>query len=1072
MKSPVSKPVLAIVGLGLALSAFVVWFGLHSRKPATAEVAPVVVQKSEAPAVPKFLTEPAKKNSAAPAAVAVANNISLAVIPISLTNVLIATENNVDAAMKSLPSGTQTYGGIEFWLQGAVQLQSVATRDEQRKNFRASISVALDETNFTDGKAVVTQRGKGIASIYILGGVRFGTLQAGEKFADVVWHYADGVTLRSGLQYDVHLRDWARKPYESPAQLPNALTKVAWHGEHPTRKDRSLRLYRVALVNTHPEKTIQSIEFVSAMTRPSLFVSALTLDPLLPGARPDSLTSQEFPDAELNGQLQLFVQDSEGHPLPGAQVSANSSSKPMGAVAQKFTTDNNGQVLVRFPDSELETLDVSAEHENFSGRKMLWDVKSGDQLPPSYTLKLQPEIKLGGLVVDESDSPVMAADVELHRFWSSNDDSPRKKGEQAAFSSLLLKTDAAGHWEAKGLPSALLDHISANIKHPDFVGTNFNVSGEHHQELLAETFKVVLHRGLEVAGRVTDGSDNLIAGADVWAGKRNYRDRQATKTDSAGIFHFHNVSAGEVVFSASAHGRAADSKSCIVKPDMAEIIFRLATGHVIRGVVQDESSSPISGVRVVLEGNGDIGRTYEFATTTGTDGRFEWDSASAKSAQFYIGKQGYEQLRNKELSPDTDNVVVLHKPRQIQGRVVDANTGNVITKFRIGVGRPPAGDRFYPDYPGMKEYSDPNGMFTLDLSEEEDTYVKAEADDYAEKIERLPAPQNGTGVQVTLRLKPSAALHGVVVSPDGRPLPGVSVTLTGGGNNGSISLDGTKINSYSGSKISVTDAEGKFALQSPPETGGMVVAVGEAGFAYVPVEAVRASSTIVLQPFGKIEGTLKIGGQPGAGKDLILTFTASGLGSSWDAYKRTTDAQGRFTFDNVPPGEVNIQRLIKQGENSWGFSDSTSVTVKPGETAQVSLGDNGAVLAGHIRFEIQPTNEVAPIFEGRLSGTMPQAAHFNTSEEAQAFYQSAEWKALMKTHKNYSLEVKPDGAFTADNVAPGNYSLEVSARVGGDHSWEHPPVAEGNTSITVPESFDPATPIDVGEVLLKPPTRQ
>jgi hypothetical protein len=35
--------------------------------------------------------------------------------------------------------------------------------------------------------------------------------------------------------------------------------------------------------------------------------------------------------------------------------------------------------------------------------------------------------------------------------------------------------------------------------------------------------------------------------------------------------------------------------------------------------------------------------------------------------------------------------------------------------------------------------------------------------------------------------------------------------------------------------------------------------------------------------------------------------------------------------------------------------------------------------------------------------------------------------------------------------------------------WEHPPVAQGNTQFTVPDSFSPSQPIDIGEVQLTPP---
>jgi hypothetical protein len=267
--------------------------------------------------------------------------------------------------------------------------------------------------------------------------------------------------------------------------------------------------------------------------------------------------------------------------------------------------------------------------------------------------------------------------------------------------------------------------------------------------------------------------------------------------------------------------------------------------------------------------------------------------------------------------------------------------------------------------------------------------------------------------------------------------------------------------------MTTTDAEGRFKISSAPDDG-MVVAAGEPGFGRALLAEVRSSGTLMLQAWGRIEGTLKIGGQPGAGKDLLFNLTIPGIGTDFNGFKSTTDDQGQFTMEKVPPGEGAIVRLIKTSPSSWTHSDSTAVMVKPGETTQVTLGDNGAVITGRIRFENSPTNVDALSFEGNLAGQMPEQPAFNSQAEAQAFYNSPEWKELMKLHKNYAIEIKPDGSFTADDVAPGVYSLNISARLRSQRPWEHPPLGQGNAQITVPDSFSPTMPINIGEVELKP----
>jgi hypothetical protein len=50
--------------------------------------------------------------------------------------------------------------------------------------------------------------------------------------------------------------------------------------------------------------------------------------------------------------------------------------------------------------------------------------------------------------------------------------------------------------------------------------------------------------------------------------------------------------------------------------------------------------------------------------------------------------------------------------------------------------------------------------------------------------------------------------------------------------------------------------------------------------------------------------------------------------------------------------------------------------------------------------------------------------------------------------------------------------LHLSARLRSLRPWEHPPVASGETQVTVPDSFNPSSPVDAGEVVLRPNPQQ
>ncbi|MEY4916329.1 MAG: Thiol-disulfide oxidoreductase ResA [Verrucomicrobiota bacterium] len=1065
MKNSISKPVLVVVGLGLLLIVALLWFGLH-RQNKSAPPAPVAVEKPAAATAPAFLQKPISTPAKPAPKVVVADDHLLPVIPISLLKTLSEDPAYNGSAMSSLPSGTQKYGGIEFWLQGILRLQGTGTRDFESSHFRTSVVVPLDETNGATG--VVWERGKNIAAAYILGGSLYSSEKSHEKIADVLWHYDDD-TVSSPLEANRHLRDWVRQTYEEPARLPNPLTKIAWHGPHPTRTDVTLRLYRIGFINPHPEKTVRAIEFLSAMKKPSLFVAALTLDPLLPGARPDNLTSEEFGDPELRGLLQLSVQDAEGRPISGADVRSGFNAWNKGSPARHATTDVAGLAQVRYDDA-AESLEVNAEADGFSGRMMLWDVKGGDQIPATYILKLTPELKLGGIVVNAENLPVAGASVTTYRFWRGP--ISNGKGEQASYSRQALTTDAQGRWQAKGVPPTLLDSIGFNVSHPDYVTANnvSGISGAVEQQLRAGTYKTVLQRGQSVRGRVVDGQEQPVASASVRVGQKYSSDRKETKTDADGRFTFSAVKTDEVLFSASAKGFSSEAKNILVKADMAEIIFRLKAGSTIRGHVQDESAQPLAGTRVNLSGNyGDpLYDANDFSATTDANGDFSWDSAPNQAMKFDVNKSGFES-KSAKLEPNQDNTITLRPARTVEGVVLDAASGQPVTNFTVTVGQTSGDDKSIYGRMQKKLFNTPDGKFSVTTEDESENAVSVSAESYADKIEKFPEANNGA-VQLTVRLTPSETLSGVVLAPDGTPAPNITVAAIETGNwNGGVQLTGSRLRAYgSQAHATETDSEGRFKISSPPEKG-LVVAAADAGFGQAEISEVRASKILALQAWGRIEGTLKIGSQPAVGKELLFTLPIRSISTDFNGFKVTTDEQGAFTMEKIPPGEGSIVRLIKTSANSWSHSDSTSVTVKPGETTQVTLGDNGAVLVGRIRYAVQPTNETPISIQGNLSSTapMPAAPKFNTPAESQAYYNSPEMQALMRQRKNYSIEMRPDGAFTADNVVPGKYSLSITARAGRD--WSQPAIAQGSApEITVPDDFDPATPIDAGEVVLQP----
>jgi hypothetical protein len=345
--------------------------------------------------------------------------------------------------------------------------------------------------------------------------------------------------------------------------------------------------------------------------------------------------------------------------------------------------------------------------------------------------------------------------------------------------------------------------------------------------------------------------------------------------------------------------------------------------------------------------------------------------------------------------------------------------------------------------------------------------VQVEAKDYAAQVQNVGTEARTSKVE--FRLKPSAALEGIVVAQDGQPQPGVQVALTqGGGNPGDhVRLRAGRLETFGGqSRIVTTDANGAFTLDSPPETGGRVFAAGGSGYGSATVDEVRASGRVVLQEYGQIEGTLKIAGAPASGQEFYFTMSSSGIDTDFDNFKVTTDADGRFKFTKLPAGEGELVRLIRSAPNSWMHSHKTNITVVAGQTTYVSFGDSGALLKGTARLQVPSSEDDKLVMGGNLHNKRPSVPSFSSPEESRAFFKSPEWQAQMRAQQYYAVAVAADGTFSIDSVPPGAYTLDISASRSGSGSPMMSPVASGSLEVTVPDNPDPLIPIQIGEVVL------
>lgn len=126
-------------------------------------------------------------------------------------------------------------------------------------------------------------------------GIRIGTtgrrvhiLHANSAFADppgtivasLILHFVDGDQTRLDIRQGVEVLDWWEWPRAPEKRPAGADTVVAWTGSNPAARSQGarIRLFDTVFANPHPEKEIQSIDYVSGMARSAPFMVALTIE--------------------------------------------------------------------------------------------------------------------------------------------------------------------------------------------------------------------------------------------------------------------------------------------------------------------------------------------------------------------------------------------------------------------------------------------------------------------------------------------------------------------------------------------------------------------------------------------------------------------------------------------------------------------------------------------------------------------------------------------------------------------------------------------------------------------------
>ena len=353
--------------------------------------------------------------------------------------------------------------------------------------------------------------------------------------------------------------------------------------------------------------------------------------------------------------------------------------------------------------------------------------------------------------------------------------------------------------------------------------------------------------------------------------------------------------------------------------------------------------------------------------------------------------------------------------------------------------------------------------------------------DQAKVVVLEPAPGAEKTSPATLAPGPA----GVVVNASGSPVASAEVLVA--------TLDNW-IDVYNTARqdgpVVRSDKDGRFAF--PPMAAWMDLLVRSTqGFAHVRSGEMPAGGRVVLQAWGRVEGVLRIGSNPGADQPIALqtrmmprVMASTNPSSPMRIMGSTahlilsqtvrTDENGRFVFPRVMPGMTNLARqnlrIVQGGARMTEVHTMANIDVSPGQTVHVEIGGTGRPVVG--RVVLENADEQLPFFgsinlmtdQTRIGvRTPPNWATLSEQERAKVY---SDWQRSMLPPPSAPVSIAADGSFRAEDIPPGQHTLRVSSQSVDRTRGRIDVLAEGELAFTMPPIPGDRSdePLDVGTV--------
>jgi peroxiredoxin/protocatechuate 3,4-dioxygenase beta subunit len=754
----------------------------------------------------------------------------------------------------------------------------------------------------------------------------------------------------------------------------------------------------------------------------------------------------DTPDARVTGR----VVNPEGKPVSGAVVNirgvTRGESTRFGGnpdIDPVAVTDDAGKFVIRGTEP-FTAVGVDVEARTYA-RRVFQRLATGETV---HELKLTEGVSVEGRLVKDG-KPVPHAEVGI---------AGADRNSEIFVGDYSVATDEEGQFLFVNLPPRTSYFLYGRMKS---LGSRGSVPARRMQTQddgsTLEAGDLKLEPAFTVAGeiRLTDGG-RIPPKTRVMLSREEAWDTQQIEVDSQGKFRLEGVPPESVNLHARISGYRLSTRNASL--DRYELVGRIRsdkTGLILEFEPGPQHDPNISSARGLRE----------------------------------------EPLRGAEALDPSGDI-------KVTGTVVDAETGRPLPSFTVTEGRADEYRREDFNWFNTRKTAQSNGAFTAYfIKRPQPPGVLIEAEGY------LPFSSGGIAsveTNLTVTMKKGSGPAGVLLNPDGQPSAGVTVYLTDPRNLVYASDDArsgklaVRESVYRSTRKTLTDDAGRFSFAPQVDAYALMV-VDDAGYLQLKVQDLAQQKEIRLQPWARVEGRLMIGSKPGAKESVRLGLAhlpyehhPNTFGPLNLFLTTTTDSEGKFVFERVPPIAVEIYHEPKVRDRRNGTiaqSQTTKFSLKPGEKRELMLGGKGRPVVGRVavngyegkidwRADVQNlelvvrepvdladfraiSKDYSDAFRAAKTEEEKKAARAEldrrqkeTSEKQKAFYATDAGRQYHFAKRRYALNFSQDGSFRVEDVPGGKYTLKIDLREAGDgpSRFSAPKIGDLTREIEVPDS--------------------